>query len=145
MDNFTDIHMVSKAFLFYYDKSKLTEEDVKTFEGVTKKKAKIGLNISEPGANYELVPFILSNHVKLYGDNGEDVKGSTFNTSEGLQALEWISNLKKNNKNVVPVNADSISALQSGKINALISGPWSYNQVKEVLGDNMGGCCLSYC
>lgn len=125
-----------ESLLLYYDKSKLTEEDVKTFEGITKK-AKLGLNASEPGANYTLVPFILSNNVKLYGDNGEDVKGSTFNTPEGLQALEWISNLK-NNKNVVHVNADSISALQSGKINALISGPWSHNQVKEILGDNMG-------
>lgn len=125
-----------ESLLLYYDKSKLTEEDVKIFEGITKK-AKLGVNLSEPGANYTLVPFILANNVKLYGDNGEDVKGSTFNTPEGLQALKWISNLK-NNKNVVHVNADSISALQSGKINALIGGPWSYNQVKEILGDNIG-------
>lgn len=125
-----------ESLFLYYDKSKLTEENVKTFEGITKK-AKLGLNVSEPGANYTLVPFILSNNVKLYGDNGEDVKGSTFNTPEGLQALEWISKLK-NNKNVVHVNADSMSALESGKINALISGPWSYNQIKEILGDNMG-------
>lgn len=125
-----------ESLFLYYDKRKLTEEDVKTFEGITKK-AKLGLNLSEAGANYTVVPFILANNVKLYGDNGEDVNGSTFNTPEGLQAMEWISNLK-NNKNVVHVNADSISALESGKINALFSGPWSYNQLKEILGDNLG-------
>ncbi|MCI2256671.1 extracellular solute-binding protein [Domibacillus sp. PGB-M46] len=125
-----------ESLFLYYDKSKLTEEDVKTFEGITKK-AKLGLNLSEAGANYTVVPFILANNVKLYGDNGEDANGSTFNTPEGLQAMEWISNLK-NNKNVVHVNADSISALESGKINSLIGGPWSYNQLKEILGDNLG-------
>lgn len=125
-----------ESLFLYYDKRKLTEEDVKTFEGITKK-AKLGLNLSEAGANYTVVPFILANNVKLYGDNGEDVNGSTFNTPEGLQAMEWISNLK-NNKNVVHVNADSISALESGKINALFSGPWSYNQLKEIFGDNLG-------
>jgi arabinogalactan oligomer/maltooligosaccharide transport system substrate-binding protein len=125
-----------ESLFLYYDKSKLNEEDVKTFEGITKK-AKLGLNLSEAGANYTLVPSILANNVKLYGDNGEDINGSTFNSPEGVQALEWISSLK-NNKNVVHVNADSISAMQSGKINALVSGPWSYNQVKEILGDNTG-------
>lgn len=125
-----------ESLFLYYDKSKLTEDDVKSFEGITKK-AKLGLNLSEPGANYVVAPFFLANNVKLYGDNGEDLKGSTFNSKEGLQVLEWIASLK-NNKNVVHVNADSISALESGKINSLISGPWSYNQVKEVLGDNMG-------
>lgn len=125
-----------ESLFLYYDKSKLTEEDVKSFEGITKK-AKLGLNLSETGANYVVAPFFLANNVKLYGDNGEDLKGSTFNSKEGLQVLEWIASLK-NNKNVVHVNADSISALESGKINSLISGPWTYNQVKEVLGDNMG-------
>jgi arabinogalactan oligomer / maltooligosaccharide transport system substrate-binding protein len=125
-----------ESLFLYYDKSKLTEEDVKSFGGITKK-AKLGLNLSETGANYVVAPFFLANNVKLYGDNGEDLKGSTFNSKEGLQVLEWIASLK-NNKNVVHVNADSISALESGKINSLISGPWTYNQVKEVLGDNMG-------
>lgn len=125
-----------ESLVLYYDKSKLSEDDVKTWEGITQK-SKLGLNLSEPGANYTVAPFILANNVKLYGDNGEDVKGSTFNSKEGLQVLEWIANLK-NNKNVVHVNSDAISALESGKINAYISGPWSYNQVKEILGDNMG-------
>jgi arabinogalactan oligomer / maltooligosaccharide transport system substrate-binding protein len=125
-----------ESLFLYYDKSKLSEEDVKTFEGITAK-AKLGLNLSEPGANYVAAPFFLANNVKLYGEKGEDAKGSTFNSEEGVQVLKWIASLK-DNQNVVHVNADAMSALESGKVNAIINGPWSYQQVKEILGDNMG-------
>ncbi|WP_187984623.1 extracellular solute-binding protein, partial [Listeria monocytogenes] len=73
----------------------------------------------------------------LYGENGEDPYGTTFNTPEGVQVLNWIGELK-NNPNIVAVNADEISALRSGKINAVFSGVWNKDAIREVLGENMG-------
>ncbi|MFO7197344.1 sugar ABC transporter substrate-binding protein, partial [Enterococcus faecium] len=34
--------------------------------------------------------------------------------------------------------ADEISALRSGKINAVFSGVWNKDAIREVLGENMG-------
>lgn len=125
-----------EGLMLYYDKSKLTEEDMKTFEGLTAKE-KVGINLTEAGNDYFAVPFFVSNGCELYGANGEDVSGTTFNTEKGKHVLQWISSLK-NNPNVVQANDDMLSKLEAGEISAMVSGPWGEANVKKILGDNMG-------
>lgn len=125
-----------EGLMVYYDKTKLTEEDVKTFEGLTSK-GKIGINLTESGNDYFAVPFFIANGCELYGPDGEDPEGTTFNTDKGVHVLEWIRNLK-DNPNVVQANDDMLSKLESGEIVAMVSGPWGEANVKEILGDNMG-------
>lgn len=124
------------AMFLYYDKSIYTEEDLATLDSLTAK-GKVGLNIAEEGVDYRLTPWFIANGSLLYGEDGEDVKGSTLNNEGGLNVLKWIANAKSN-PNIVAVNADEISALQEGKITALFSGVWNAQNVKEALGDNMG-------
>ncbi|MHC5248558.1 extracellular solute-binding protein [Enterococcus sp. LJL90] len=125
-----------ESMMLYYDKSVLSEEDVQSFEGIVAK-AKIGLNLEENGADYFAVPFFVSNGSKLYGDNGEDPNGTTFNDQYGVNVLKWIA-AQKANPNVVQANADLMSQLENGSISALVSGPWGKDSVEEILGDNMG-------
>lgn len=125
-----------ESMMLYYDKSKLTAEDVATFEGI-KAKEKIGLNFQEGGADYFAVPFFVSNGSKLYGENGEDPKGTTFNDAKGVNVLKWIAAQGKDPQ-VVQANADLMSQLEEGKIAALVSGPWGMESVQKILGDNMG-------
>ena len=125
-----------EGMMLYYDKSKLTEEDVKTFEGLTAK-AKVGINLTEAGNDYFAAPFFVSNGCQLYGTDGEDVQGTTFNTDNGVHVLQWIQNLK-NNSNVVQASDDMLSKLEAGEISAMVSGPWGESNIKKILGDNMG-------
>lgn len=125
-----------ESMFLYYNKAKFNEEDIKSFEKLTSK-GKVGLDLAEAGADYRLAPWFVSNGTELYGANGEDVKGTTFNSPKGVNVLKWIANLG-NNHNVIAVNADEIEALKSGKIDALFSGIWNDSTIKEVLGDNMG-------
>lgn len=125
-----------ESMMLYYDKTKLTEEDVKTFEGIVAKD-KIGLNFEEGGADYFAVPFFVSNGSLLYGENGEDANGTTFNDAHGVNTLKWITAQGKN-PNVVQANSDLMSQLESGKIAALVSGPWGKDNIQKILGDNMG-------
>lgn len=126
----------AECMFLYYDKSVYGEEDIKTMEGLTSK-GKVGLNLAEEGADYRLTPWFISNGAYLFGENGEDVYGSTLNNKQGVDVLKWVAEAK-NNENIVPVNTEEISALQEGKINALFSGVWNAANVKEILGDNMG-------
>lgn len=126
----------AESMFLYYDKSVYSEEDVKTMDSLTSK-GKVGINIAEEGADYRLSPWFLANGSYLFGENGEDVEGSTLNNEQGVNVLKWVGNAR-NNENIVAVNADEISALQEGKINALFSGVWNTKNVKEVLGENMG-------
>lgn len=125
---------VESQFL-YYNKSKLSEDDVKTWESLTSK-GKLGANFAEAGANYTFAPLFMSNGLHLYGENGEDPKGTDFNTEPGVQVMQWIAD-QKNNSGVVQTNAETLASLQSGKIDAFLSGPWSKNDVIKAIGDDM--------
>lgn len=122
--------------IMFYNKSKLTADDVKTFDGITSK-ATFAMTITDDknGAQYTMVPFFLSNGVKLYGDNGEDLKGSTFNTDQAVNVMKWISGLKSN-AHVLDASTAAIDALKSGKADVYIDGPWDSGAIKDALGDN---------
>lgn len=122
--------------LLYYNKSVLTEEDVKTFAGITAK-GKIGMNLAESVSDYQIAPCFMANGCYLYGESGEDPAGTTFNDEHGLEVLKWIAGLK-NNDGVVHVKDDMVSAMAEGKIAAAIGGPWNKNDLLEALGDDLG-------
>lgn len=123
-----------EAQILYYNKANLTESDVASWETLTAN-GKLGANFGEEGANYNFIPLFLSNGDELYGPDGEDIKGTNFNNDKGVQVLEWISK-QKNNAGVVQSNADVLSSLESGTIDAFLSGPWSKNDAEKALGDN---------
>lgn len=124
------------AMFLYYDKRVYDEKDLETLDGLTAK-GKVGLNIAEAGADYRLTPWFIANGASLYGKNGDDVDGSTLNNEQGLNVLKWVGKAKEN-ENIVAVNSDEISALQEGKISALFSGVWNAQNIKDILGENMG-------
>lgn len=121
--------------VLYYNKSKLSENDIKSWDSLTQK-GKLGANFAENGANYIFAPLFMSNGDVLYGENGEDLKGTNFNNQNGVEVLSWIAK-QKSNPGVVQTNAAALANLQSGKIDAFLSGPWSKNDVKKALGDKM--------
>lgn len=121
--------------VLYYNKSKLSEEDVKTWEGITTK-GKMGTNFGEAGANYIFGPLFMSNGDVLYGENGEDLKGTNFNNEAGVEVLAWVAK-QKDNPGVIQSADSAIANLQSGKTDAWLSGPWSKNDVEKALGENM--------
>ncbi|MFV0555513.1 MAG: extracellular solute-binding protein [Lactovum sp.] len=122
--------------IMFYNKSKLTEEDVKTFEGITAK-ATIAMTITDDknGAQYTMIPFFLSNGVELYGSAGEDLTASTFNTEKGVNVMTWIAGLKTND-HVLDASTAAIDSLKSGKADAYLDGPWNSGAISEALGDN---------
>jgi arabinogalactan oligomer/maltooligosaccharide transport system substrate-binding protein len=120
--------------ILYYNKSKLTADDVKTWDGITSK-GKIGTNFAEAGANYIFGTLFMSNGDVLYGENGEDLKGTNFNNDKGVEVMKWIAAQGKNS-GVVQANASALSNLQAGKTDAFLSGPWSKNDAMKALGDN---------
>lgn len=121
--------------ILYYNKSTLSEEDVKSWATMTEK-GKIGTNFAEAGANYVFGPLFMSNGLYLYGENGEDPNGTNFNTEPGVEVLKWIAS-QKDNPGVIQSNAEALSNLDSGVTDAFLSGPWSKNDVEKALGDDM--------
>lgn len=122
--------------VLYYNKAKLTEDDVKSWTTLSEK-GKIGTNFAEAGANYIFGPLFMSNGLYLYGENGEDSSGTNFNNEKGAEVLAWIA-AQKNNPGVIQSGAEALANLEAGVSDAFLSGPWSKNDVIKALGENMG-------
>ena len=122
--------------VLYYNKAKLTEDDVKSWTTLSEK-GKIGTNFAEAGANYIFGPLFMSNGLYLYGENGEDPSGTNFNSEKGAEVLAWIA-AQKNNPGVIQSGAEALANLEAGVSDAFLSGPWSKNDVTKALGENMG-------
>lgn len=126
---------VQSIFLFY-NKSVLSQDDVKTMEGMLKKAKAAGKQVGwDMGNNYNTAPFYFANGVKLFGDKGLDVNGSTFNSPEALAVAKYISTLKSRGlKNIN--DGDVVKLLKDGSVVAQATGSWKAQEYKKALGDN---------
>lgn len=122
--------------VLYYNKKMLNEDQVSSYENITKE-ATFGANLKAVDA-YKIGPLFMSVGDKLFGDTGEDVKGTDWNNSAGISVLQWIAD-QKDNSGFVNVGDDYISQFENEKIAAFESGPWDKEKAIEAVGeDNLG-------
>lgn len=119
-----------QAQTVYYDKSKLSPEDVKSWKTMTSK----GVVATDFTNAYVMWPVMFSAGTKLYGNSGEDLKGSTFNSQNGVNALKWYAAQKKN-KGVMQTS-NALNQLKKGNAQAILDGPWNAANIKKILGKN---------
>ena len=119
-----------QADTIYYNKSKLSASDVKDWDTLTKK----GVLATDFTNAYTMWPVFFSAGTTLYGENGEDLKGSTFNSQNGVNALTWIAK-QKSNKNVMQTS-NALNQLKKGNAAAIMDGPWNAANIKKILGKN---------
>ena len=122
--------------VLYYNKKMLNENQVSSYENITKD-ATFGANLKAVDA-YKIGPLFMSVGDKLFGDTGEDVKGTDWNNSAGISVLQWIAD-QKNNSGFINVGDDYISQFENEKIATFESGPWDKENAIEAVGhDNLG-------
>ncbi|MDT2735957.1 extracellular solute-binding protein [Enterococcus pseudoavium] len=122
--------------VLYYNKKMLSEDQVSSYENITKN-ATFGANLKAVDA-YKIGPLFMSVGDKLFGDTGEDVKGTDWNNPAGVSVLQWIAD-QKDNSGFVNVGDDYISQFENEKIAAFESGPWDKEKAIEAVGeDNLG-------
>ena len=119
-----------QAQTIYYNKSKLSANDVKDWKTLTSK----GVVATDFTNAYVMWPVMFSAGTKLYGDNGEDLKGSTFDSQNGVNALKWYA-AQKNNKGVMQTS-NALNQLKKGNAQAILDGPWNAANIKKILGKN---------
>ncbi|MGQ5708465.1 extracellular solute-binding protein [Lactobacillus sp. PSON] len=119
-----------QAQTIYYNKSKLSANDVKSWKTMTSK----GVVATDFTNAYVMWPVMFSAGTKLFGDNGQDLKGSTFNSQDGVNGLKWYA-AQKNNKGVMQTS-NALNQLKKGNAQAILDGPWNAANIKKILGNN---------
>lgn len=120
-----------------YNKDKLSAEDVKSYETMTSK-AKFGTSLNEVNA-YAIAPLMLSVGNKLFGENGEDAKGTNWANDNGVAVMQWLADQKNNSGFVNVPDNEAVSKFGNGVVDAIETGPWNYPDAVKALGkDKMG-------
>ncbi|MBP3414217.1 MAG: extracellular solute-binding protein [Clostridia bacterium] len=129
----------SESYFLFYDKSKLTEDDVKSLESILAKPQpsgviKFGFDFSDA---YFSSAFFMTAGCEIYGSDGQDPSTVTFNSDEGLEASRYIAKLK--GMGAADLEGDVAGAqFKAGKLAAYVSGSWKTEAYTDALGDDLG-------
>lgn len=128
----------SNIWYMYYDKSVFTEEDVKSLDTMLEKGV-----VSFPFTNSWYLPaFYIGNGCTLFGDGTDEEAGVDFSGEKAQEVTDYLIDLESHPNFRIDADGSGIAGLRDGSINAMFSGSWDANAVKEALGDNMGVASL---
>lgn len=136
--NLYGVPFTTNTWFMYYDKSVFSEEDIKSLDTMLEKGV-----VSFPFINSWYLPsFYIGNGCTLFGDGTDESKGADFSGEKAVQVTDYLIDLAVNPNFKIDADGLGIAGLRDGSINAMFSGSWDANVVKEALGDNMGAAAL---
>ena len=128
----------SNTWFMYYDKSVFSDDDVKSFDTMLEK-GKVSFPLSN---SWYIQAFYVANGCTLFGDGTDAAAGVDFSGDKATAVTEYLIDLCKNPNFVNDADGAGIAGLRDGSVNAIFSGTWDAEGVKEALGDNMGVAAL---
>jgi len=123
------------TWFMYYNKSLLTEEDVKSLEACLAK----GIVAFEVKNSWYLPSFFFAAGGSLFGETGADAAaGVKFGGEIGYNATNAILDLLENPNFKVDGDGYGNNGLKNGTVAAYFSGSWDYQGLFDALGENLG-------
>lgn len=130
----------SNSFFMYYDKSKYTEEEVKSLDAMLAK------DLGDSVTNFSMdldngwytSSFFFGVGCTLFGEDGMDPTQCDFNNEKGLLAGDLILDLTQNPKVKNQDDALLLAAFKDKKLGASVTGTWNAAAIEEYLGDDFG-------
>ena len=133
------VPFTGNTWFMYYDKSVFTEEDIKSLDTMLEKG-----KVSFPLKNswWFAAPYY-ANGCTIFGESTMDAAaGFDFGGEKATAVTEYLVNMVNNPNFVVDADGSGLAGLRDGSVNAMFSGTWDANAVKEALGDNFGAAQL---
>lgn len=130
----------SNSFFMYYDKSKYTEEEIKSLDTMLAKDLGAGVtNFSMDLDNgWYTAAFYFGAGCTLFGEDGTDATKCDFNNEKGVLVGDYMLDLCTNPKVKNQDDALLLASFKEGKLGASLTGTWNASVLQEYLGDNFG-------
>ncbi len=126
------------SWFMYYDKSKYTEEEVKSLEAMMAKD--LGADVKnfavDMNNGWYLSSFFFAGGCQLFGADGRDANTVTFNDANGVAVGNYLIDLAANPKFLDEADGNILTAFANGTLAAACSGTWNAQTIKDALGDN---------
>lgn len=126
------------SWFMYYDKSKYTEDEVKSLDTMMAKDLGDGVKNFSVDINngWYLSSFFFAGGSTLFGPDGTDPTSCTFNDANGVAVGNYLVDLGTNPKFLDDQDNNILSALADGTLAAACTGTWNSETIKKALGDN---------
>lgn len=143
-DGIYGVPFTSNTWFMYYDKSKYSEDEVKSLDTMMAKDLGDGVtNFAFPLDNsWYIAAFYYGAGGTLFGDGTDEAAGCTFDDENGVAATKYLAALAANSKFSCEKDGSSIAKFKDGKLGAYCSGSWDAEAIKEALGDNFAATQL---
>lgn len=130
----------SNSYFMYYDKSKYTEDEVKSLDTMLAKDLGPGVaNFSMDLDNgWYTAAFFFGAGCTLFGEDGTDATQCDFNNEKGVLVGDYLLDLCTNPKVKNQDDALLLASFKEGNLGASLTGTWNAAAIKESLGDNFG-------
>lgn len=128
----------SNTWFMYYDKSVFSDDDIKSFDTMLEK-GKVSFPLSN---SWYIQAFYVANGCTLFGDGTDEAAGVDFSGDKAATVTKYLVDLCKNPNFINDADGAGIAGLRDGSVNAIFSGTWDAESVKEAFGDNMGVAAL---
>nr|WP_232010942.1 extracellular solute-binding protein [Corynebacterium kutscheri] len=126
------------TWFMYYNKSKLSEDDVKSFDTMLEK-----ARVSFPMSNSWYLPaFYAAAGATFFGEDGLDKDAGINLGDRATEVTEYLTTVVSNPNFVNDVDGAGIGGLANGNVDVVFSGAWDAKNVQEALGDNYGVASL---
>ena len=135
------IPFTHNTFFMYYDKTIMTEEDVKTIEGIVNKETADGVYnfYFESAGGWKLGAWYYGAGCSVYGPNGDDLAaGFDWNNETGVAVTNYLIDLIANPKVGYDGEITPSELVDEHRLGVWFSGSWDYQLYKDKLGDNLG-------
>lgn len=135
------IPFTHNTFFMFYDKSLLTEDDVKTMEGIMSKSTADNVyNFHfDSAGGWKLGSWYYGAGLTIYGADGLDfAAGANWNNGTGLAVTNYLIDLIGNSKTAFEGDVSLSELAADHRVGAWWDGSWNYQMYKDALGDDLG-------
>lgn len=141
-DSIYAIPFTHNTFFMFYDKTLLSEEDVKSLDTIMAKETGDGVYnfMFDSAGGWKLAAWFYGAGNTIYGEDGTDyAAGCDWNNPTGLAVTNYMIDLINNPKCAFADTAPQVNELiAEHKLGAWFDGSWNHDSYKEVLGDDLG-------
>ncbi len=128
------VPFTTNTWFMFYDTSVFSEEEAGNLDTMLEK-GKVSFPL---GNSWYIASFYVANGCTLFGNANDETKDIDFGGDKAVAVTNYLVDLVANPNFVYDDAGSGMAGLRDGSVNAIFSGSWDYNAVKETLGDNFG-------
>ena len=135
------IPFTHNTFYMYYDKTLMTEEDIKTVEGIVNKDTADNVYnfYFESGGGWKLGAWYYGAGLSVFGADGTDVAaGVDWNNETGVAVTNYLIDLINNPKVAYDGEISVSELIAEHRLGVWFDGSWNDQMYVDALGDDLG-------